>query len=446
MSVHPAYVGYGRRADTRNKKLNTMQKNNFSVAALQQTIKLNLRKNLKPVYSRLLNKNIDLAKVNSETKFVQSNVNQQKSLKLRVLDITKLNRKINILSSIDRFNKVDIISNNSNVGDKAVLVETGLGLTKRSTALSQSNPSAQPQILNILVGVREAENKIKKGKTQKQSVHIGNKKQGEALRSIKEFKISKYLQTISNFETEIAQFQNIVYNFNNNKKKFKINSILENSFYTMKSLIGTPVYEITPNNITINLFYYLKKRYYQMNLKQTKFNNKKFFNKNLSKAAFGQNFKKFKLRLNYLKSLIFFLSKKINKPINLDLTRLSHPTLDSKISANAIGIITNKLKKKFLPISFKFFESAKIKNPTIIKNIIFSGNRNSNTLAVVSGINLKKGGRLMTQSIVPKLTSKIIQIGSINRANTDFVTTSRYTAKNKRGAFSITVTMGHKFF
>ena len=160
----------------------------------------------------------------------------------------------------------------------------------------------------------------------------------------------------------------------------------------------------------------------------------------------GQNFIKFKLRLNYLKSLIIFLSQKIKKPINLGLTRLSHPTLDSQISANAIGLITNKLKKKFLPISFKFFEYAKIKNPTIIKNIIFSGNKNLNTLAVVSGINLKKGGRLMTQSIIPKLTSKIIQIGSINRANTDFVTTSRYTAKSKRGAFSITVTMGHKFF
>ena len=59
-----------------------------------KTKKLNL-KNLNPGYSRLLNKNIDLAKVNSETKFVWPNVNQQKSLKLRVLDITKLNKKIN---------------------------------------------------------------------------------------------------------------------------------------------------------------------------------------------------------------------------------------------------------------------------------------------------------------------------------------------------------------
>ena len=373
-----------------------MKKNKFSVG---QTINFNLNKNLEPVYSRLLNKNIDLAKVNSETKFVWPNVNQEKSLKLRVLDITKLNRKINILSSIDSLNIADIRSTKSNVEDKAVLLQ--------------------------------------KGKTPKQSVHIGNKTQN----IIKEIKISKYLQTISNFEPEIAQFQNIVYNFNNNKKKFKINSILENLFYTLKSLIGTPVYEITPNNITINLFYYLKKRYYRMNLKQQKFNNKK-----LSTAAFGQDFQNLKLRLNFLKSLIFYLSKKIKKPINLDLTRLSHPTLDSQISANAIGIIANKLNKKFLPISFKFFKYANIKNPTIIKNIISSGNRNSNTLAVVSGINLKKGGRLMTQPIVPKQTSKIIQIGSINRANTDFVTTSRYTAKNKRGAFSITVTMGHKFF
>ena len=61
-----------------------MKKNKFTVG---QTIKLNLRKNLKPVYSRLLNKNIDLAglsKVNSETKFGFARaVNQQKSLKLR---------------------------------------------------------------------------------------------------------------------------------------------------------------------------------------------------------------------------------------------------------------------------------------------------------------------------------------------------------------------------
>ena len=325
-------------------------------------------------------------------------------------------KKINIFSSIDSCNIGDLRSTHSNVEDKAVL---------SGEVLNQAIPSAVLPKLNILKA--KPLNKINKGKKQKQS--IVTKKQNR----IKKIQISKFLQPITNFEPEIAQFQNIVYNFNNNKKKFKINTILENSFYTMKSLIGTPVFEITPNNITINLFYYLKRSY---RLKR----------KHLKNLISKTNVIKPKLTLKYLKSLIFYLSKKFNKPINLDLTRLFHPTLDSKISANAIGILANKLKIYYLKVAFKFFSSAKIKNPTIIKNILSSNYRNSNKLGVVSGINLKKGGRLITQAIIPKLTSKIIQKGSINRANTDFVTTSRYTAKSKRGAFSITVTMGHKFF
>lgn len=412
------------------------------------TTKIKFSQNLKPAYSRLINKNIDLAntktKVNSESKFVLGNVTQEKSLKLRVLDITNLNKKINILSSIDRLN-IGAISGraatNSNVEDKAVL--SGEVLNQSIPSAVSSAAQGQPAAAQDAPAASEAtkgsatkfnilksqpSKKINKGKKQLQSI-LTNKQN-----RIKESKISKYLQTITNFEPEIAQFQNIVYNFNNNTKKFKINSILENSFYTMKSLIGTPVYEITPNNITINLFYYLKKRAYGLKRKHIK---------NLISKT---NVIKPKLTLKYLKSLIFYLSKKFNKPINLDLTRLFHPTLDSQISANAIGIIANKLKRHYLRLSFDFFKSANIKNPTIIKNILSSTYRNSNKLGVVSGINLKKGGRLITQAIIPKLTSKIIQIGSINRANTDFVTSSRYTAKSKRGAFSITVTMGHKFF
>ena len=148
-------------------------------------------------------------------------------------------------------------------------------------------------------------------------------------------------------------------------------------------------------------------------------------------------------KFKYLKSLILFLSKKLKKPIKLDLIRLKNPTLDSKISANAFGLIVNNLNRNFFYTTAKFFKSAKIKNPTVIKNIIASGKKHN---AILSGINLKKAGRLVTQPIIPKRTTKVIQKGSINRTNTDFVTSSRFTAKNKRGAFSITITMGHKFF
>ena len=61
-----------------------------------------------------------------------------------------------------------------------------------------------------------------------------------------------------------------------------------------------------------------------MNLKQKNYNNKKFFNKKLSKAAFGQNFIKFKLRLNYLKSLIYYRSfKHYNNLFRIFLTLIA---------------------------------------------------------------------------------------------------------------------------
>lgn len=397
-----------------------------------------LRSNIGPFYSGLLNKQIDLSKnttkVNSQSKFADANLSQEtinlttanvtadKSLKNRVLVITKLNNKINRLLSINRFNLAQIgaapldATTHSNVKVKTV---------KSGVVLNKSKSSEVSNVKNILDYIPSPKKDL--GKNKKYVF-------GSRRSRLRNFSNSNYLNPITTFEPEIAQFQNIVYNFNNNKKKFKINSILENSFYTLKSLIGTPVYEITPNNITINLFYYLKKnRSYRLNLF-------KLYNK-------PQLLKHRKLILKYLKSLIFVLSKKFNKPINLDLTRLFHPTLDSKISANALGIIANKLQQKFLKLSFQFFDSANIKNPREkFKNVFSRKNINSTKLAFITGINLKKGGRLITQPIIPKLTTKIMQIGTINRANTDFVTTSRYTAKSKRGAFSITVTMGHKFF
>ena len=253
-----------------------------------------------------------------------------------------------------------------------------------------------------------------------------------------------------------------------NKKKFKINSILENTFKSLKILIGTPVFEITPNNLTINLFYYLAKKAYKNHilrvlLKKLSKNKKNQIlkNKYLSRKiinlqkhiALHVKFKVFQVtgelllgleqNINILKFLTLFLSKKFKKPIKLDLIRLIHPILDSKISANAFGLIVNNLNRNFFYTTAKFFKSAKIKNPTVIKNIIASGKKHN---AILSGINLKKAGRLVTQPIIPKRTTKVIQKGSINRTNTDFVTSSRFTAKNKRGAFSITITMGHKFF
>jgi len=64
----------------------------------------------------------------------------------------------------------------------------------------------------------------------------------------------------------------------------------------------------------------------------------------------------------------------------------------------------------------------------------------------LSGLKIKLAGRLMTQRVIPRLTVKTLQRGTLARGRTDLVSEARFTSKNRRGAYSITVTMGHSFF
>ena len=52
----------------------------------------------------------------------------------------------------------------------------------------------------------------------------------------------------------------------------------------------------------------------------------------------------------------------------------------------------------------------------------------------------------MRGKIVPRRTIKKIQYGSLARCKSNYITNARYTQKNKRGSFSFTVSIGHKFF
>ena len=52
----------------------------------------------------------------------------------------------------------------------------------------------------------------------------------------------------------------------------------------------------------------------------------------------------------------------------------------------------------------------------------------------------------MKGKIVPRRTVKKIQYGSLARSKSNYITEARYTQKNKRGSFSFTVSIGHKFF
>ena len=238
------------------------------------------------------------------------------------------------------------------------------------------------------------------------------------------FKLKKYLQTIYGFDAsnvDLILSKDLVYQFNNSYNKYgALDSILDNSFYTKQSLTGTKVYEVTNSNVTLQLFLY-----------SSEINS---------------------LKNDYLKYLCAYISKKIKKPFKLNLIRLRNLKSDSVISAKAIGIIANKIKNTVRPVAHRFLRNSRVIKPRMLRSAIWARyvmegqKRGFLKLAYFTGAHIKLGGRLKRQRLTNRITTMTFQKGSLNRVSSDLLTTARYTSKSVRGAFSITVTMAHKFF
>jgi hypothetical protein len=295
---------------------------------------------------------------------------------------------------------------NKNTNNKFSILEPKTKVNK--TLATGSSPA-----LATVAGAEE--NKVQ---ISKNTIKLINKNKNNDQKEIK-ININKYLKSISKYNSETVKYQNIVYQFNNkgiqnssvgiNKNVF---TLLESTFLSMSSLISKPKIVITPNKVVIQLFYYLNKFDYKNNL---------LINNN-----------------DKLQSLCLNLSKIYKKPVELELDRLHYPYYDSNILSNMIGLISNIVKLRF--IIKNLFKIAKIKKSN---NFI---NKYSIIPSYLSGFKIRVAGRLLTQRVVPRLTVKTIQRGTLARGKAQFVDSARFTNKNKRGSFSITVTMGHIFF
>ena len=231
----------------------------------------------------------------------------------------------------------------------------------------------------------------------------------------------QYISLISPLNFKLASLNNHIYTFTNKSYK-QINKILNNiyiicksTFLNMSSIISKPIISINPNLIKITLFFYwkpLKKKYCNSSL------HSKFLI----------------LHYNKLEKLVNLLSKLFNKSIELELIRIYSPQNESNILANLIGILSNFIKFRY--IHMKLFKVSKTK----IFNNRFSNNKIPSFL---SGIYLKLAGRVLTQKIQRRVKSKIIQKGSLARTNTGLININRFSNKNKRGMFSITIKTGH---
>ena len=231
--------------------------------------------------------------------------------------------------------------------------------------------------------------------------------------------IQKYLKSFTTLDIELAQNQSILYEFNSKTLNSKIlnnnvSKILEYSFFEMSSVISRPYFYVTPKNVIINLFYFVINK---------ELSNKKFLNINLEK----------------LEGLSTKLSKFFKKPIKLDLTQIYSISNNSQILAHILGKLGLKRKNSFTRIIGRLLKHQS-------KKIFFRKNQISRFSTILTGVNINLGGRLMRGKIVPRRTVKKIQYGSLARSKSNYVTTARLTQKNKRGSFSFTVSIGHKFF
>jgi hypothetical protein len=286
--------------------------------------------------------------------------------------------------------------------------------------------------------------------------------------------IYKYLQAISKYKFNnkgiSLYYTNIIgLNFNSETNKLikNIYQLLSYSFKSMYCLISKPVFVITSNKIIIQLFYYLlipnilkSKKFYKiknkqkqnlriyLTLKKRRNKIKRLYSK-FRKININTRIKLRKLHLfnitqifpDKIKALCGILSNLFKKPVELDLIRLHYPYNDSNILANLLIFMINRIKLRI--IAKKLFGKA------VLKNKKFSSTK-TNKLNVIpaflSGINIKVAGRLLNNKIVPRKTVKTFRRGAVAKGKINYLDVARCTNKNKRGAYSITVSSGQNYF
>ena len=303
---------------------------------------------------------------------------------------------------------------------KGISLSTILPLVKYSKQLLNNSQSKESLILESKkVEIKEIKETPSKS-SYFDKIDMLNVPQSSKAPKENEFQtiIQKYLKSFTTLDIELAQNQSILYEFNSKTLNSKIlnnnvSKILEYSFFEMSSVISRPYFYVTPKNVIINLFYFVINK---------ELSNKKFLNINLEK----------------LEGLSTKLSKFFKKPIKLDLTQIYSISNNSQILAHILGKLGLKRKNSFTRIIGRLLKHQS-------KKIFFRKNQISRFSTILTGVNIKLGGRLMRGKIVPRRTVKKIQYGSLARSKSNYVTTARLTQKNKRGSFSFTVSIGHKF-
>ena len=166
-----------------------------------------------------------------------------------------------------------------------------------------------------------------------------------------------------------------------------------------------------------------------------------------------------------------YLTKLFNSNIEIELVRLYKPYQDSNILVQQLN--SDSYNKKFIRIISRLFKTINIYNnkgwrstsqsrvkPSyadlgqedisqdnglqILANNL-SGKNNISFPSRISGLNIKLAGRTVKEKVIPRLTVKRAQRGTLNRLNAKLIEKSMFTDKTRKGAFNFTVRLSHIF-
>jgi hypothetical protein len=376
-----------------------------------------------------------------EKKILNSKKNINKTL---LLTNNLLNNNSNSLNNNLLNNRSLFLSNENNNNNDKKLSNINKELLNKNnimiprTIKNLTNITNQTQInKNLITRINNIDSNLKNNINLPLNI-IGKPALNDSLSN------KNYLNLITKFNPEIAKVKNTLFNFNltNNKILKNVYTILEYSFKSMNSLISKPYIYINQDKIIIHLFFFIKVLPNFNNFVNKKFINRKGksnFNFNISKFNSNLKTKLPFLTLNKIKleNLCALLSIIFNKKVVLELTQLHRPYHEANILVNALGLIANKIKLR--RILKKLFKAVVIKNPTRLIN----RKRFSALPSILAGLSVKVAGRLLSQRVIPRRTVKFNQKGSLSRTKSVFVENARFTNKNKRGSFSITVASGY---
>lgn len=283
--------------------------------------------------------------------------------------------------------------------------------------------------------------------------------------------------------------QTTVYNFNKGQNisvtgnKENASILLKYYFASISCLISKPLFTISPGKVIIHLCYYNPKDSHSASFAQPYASKTTAIPSTEGSASVTQR----SLVPNF-KTIGHMLNQIFNKPVELELIPLRYPYHDSTILAQVIAL--NSKKYNFNRMMQKLFQKATIITqtysscgqgpageslnsmpaslaslPAPAKAVGYAAQPTAeegksdasaasaaklvSPVSLLTGIKVTIAGRLITQRIVPKSTVKTAYKGQLSSAlggkmSHKFIDSATYTSKNKIGAYTVRVQLGHK--